>query len=58
VTDDDLPPLEPKPPSRLARRLRFLSGAQLLIIVFVLILLVPLLLAVLLNPLINLLSRG
>jgi hypothetical protein len=57
MNDDDLPPLEPKPPSKLARRLRFLSGAQVVLIIFLLILVAPLILAVLLNPVISFLSH-
>jgi hypothetical protein len=54
LTDADL---EPRPPSRLARRLSFLSGAEVVGIILVLLLVVPLVLAVVLSPLISFLSR-
>jgi hypothetical protein len=50
--------LEPKAPTALGKRLRFLTGWQLVLIVFVILLVVPLILAVALNPLIAFLSRG
>lgn len=49
--------LEPRPPSRLGKRLRWLNGAQLVVIVFAFLLLVPLILAVALDPLIKFLSH-
>ena len=48
---------EPRPPSRLARRLGFLSGAEVVAIILVLILVVPLVLAVVLSPVIRFLSQ-
>jgi hypothetical protein len=54
LSDTDL---EPRPPSRLGKRLRWLNGAQLVVIIFALLLLVPLILAVVLDPLIKFLSR-
>ena len=54
LTDADL---EPKPPSRLGRRLRFIQGWQLLLIMLLILIVAPLILAVALNPLIGFLSR-
>ncbi|MFY9615829.1 MAG: hypothetical protein WAT58_10575 [Candidatus Dormiibacterota bacterium] len=47
---------EPKPPTRLGRRLRFLTAWQVFLIVVVILVLVPLILAVALNPVIGFLS--
>ncbi len=48
---------EPKAPSRIGRRLRFLTAWQVALIVFVVLMVVPLVLAVVLSPLIAFLNR-
>jgi hypothetical protein len=48
---------EPKPPTRLGKRLRFLTAWQVFLIVVAILVVVPLLLAVFLNPVIGFLSK-
>lgn len=49
--------LEPKAPSRLGRRLRWVSGGHILLITLIVVIVVPLILAVALDPLIRYLNR-
>ncbi|MDP9325690.1 MAG: hypothetical protein M3O87_04040 [Candidatus Dormibacteraeota bacterium] len=48
---------EPKAPTRLGKRLRFLTAWQVFLIVVAILVVVPLILAVVLNPVIGFLSR-